>query len=120
MFGKYIYNVRKTQGYTLSQLAEKVGISKSYLSNIERELKQNPSIQIMEKIAAALNVDINQLLQNGTDEVHAQHLEKEWIDFIHEFKKTGIAKDQLQDYKILVEFLKWHNDKRIGLKKANH
>lgn len=114
MFGKYIYTIRKEQGYTLSQLAERVGISKSYLSNIERELKQNPSIQVMEKIAMALNVDLNHLLQNGTDTVKGQHLEREWIDFINECKKTGIDKEQIQDYKILVEFIKWYNDKEVS------
>lgn len=111
MFGRYIYKIRKMNGYTLSQLADKVGISKSYLSNIERELKQNPSIQVMEKIAAALNMDLNQLLKYGTDQESAQHIEKEWIDFINEFKKTGIDKEQIQDFKILVEFIKWYNDK---------
>ena len=111
MFGKYIYQIRKKQGYTLTQLAERVGISKSYLSNIERELKQNPSIQVMESIASALNMDLNELLQNGTDQVKARHLEKEWIDFMNEFIKTGIHKEQIQEYRILVEFMKWYNDK---------
>lgn len=111
MFGEYIHKVRKTQGYTLSQFADRVGISKSYLSNIERELKLNPSIQVMEKIAVALDMDLNELLQNGTEQVRAQHLEKEWIDFMNEFKKTGIDKQQLREYKILVEFMKWYNDK---------
>ncbi len=111
MFGRYIYKIRKMNGYTLSQLADKVGISKSYLSNIERELKQNPSIQVMEKIASALNMDLNQLLKYGTGQQSAEHIEKEWIDFINEFKKTGIDKEQIQDFKILVEFIKWYNDK---------
>lgn len=111
MFGNYISHIRKTQGYTLSQFANRVGISKSYLSNIERQLKRNPSIQVMERIASALNMDLNELLQNETDQVKAQHLEKEWIDFMNEFKKTGIDKTQIQEYKILVEFLKWYNDR---------
>lgn len=112
MFGKYIYNIRKSQGYTLSELANRVGISKSYLSNIERDLKQNPSIQVMERIAAALQVDLNQLLQSNGDMQKEQLLEKEWIDFVQEFKNKGIEKEQLEDYKILVEFIKWYNDKK--------
>jgi transcriptional regulator with XRE-family HTH domain len=113
MFGKYISHFRKSQGYTLSQFADRVGISKSYLSNIERELKQNPSIQVMERIAVALNIDLNDLLNNETNEVKAQYLEKEWIDFMNEFIKTGIDKTQIQEYKILVEFIKWNNDRKL-------
>lgn len=113
MFGKYISNIRKSQGYTLSELADRVGISKSYLSNIERDLKQNPSIQVMERIAAALHVDLNHLLQSNADMQSEQLLEKEWIDFVQEFKNTGIEKEQLGDYKILVEFIKWYNDKKL-------
>jgi len=112
MFGKYIYHVRKIQGYTLTQLAKRVGISKSYLSSIERDLKQNPSIQVMEKIAEALGVDLNDLLQNSTEQLKAQHLEQEWVDFMNEFIQSGIQKDQIQEYRILVEFLKWHSDKK--------
>lgn len=112
MLGKYIHQIRKTQGFTLSQLAKRVGISKSYLSNIERELKRNPSIQIMERLAAALNMDLNDLLQNGTDQVRAQYLDQEWVDFMNEFKSTGIHKEQIQEYRILIAFMKWHNDKR--------
>ena len=117
MYGKYIHSIRKAQGYTLSQLAERVGISKSYLSNIERDLKQNPSIHVMEKIASALNIDLNQLIQNGTELEKVQYLEKEWVDFINQLKETGVDKEQIQDYKILVEFLQWYNDKMAGVKK---
>ncbi len=115
MFGTYISDIRKKQGYTLSQFANRVGISKSYLSNIERELKQNPSIQVMERIALALNMDLNDLLQNETDQLKVQHLEKEWIDFMNEFKKTGIDKSQIQEYTILVKFLKWYKDHLIDV-----
>lgn len=118
MLGKYIYNIRKKRGYTLSELADRVGISKSYLSTIERELKKNPSIQVMEKIAAALNVDISELLQKGKDPVKAQYLEKEWVDFINDFKNTGIDKEQIQKYKILVEFMKWYNDRLSDVKNS--
>ncbi|MGX2961370.1 helix-turn-helix domain-containing protein [Peribacillus sp. JNUCC 23] len=46
--------IRKQRGLTLSELAEKAFISKLYLSNIERSLNKNPSIQVLEKIAGFL------------------------------------------------------------------
>ena len=57
MIGKNIYKLRTQRGLTLSELAERAVISKSYLSNIERNLNANPSIYVLEQIAEALQVD---------------------------------------------------------------
>ncbi|MEB3100790.1 helix-turn-helix domain-containing protein [Ferviditalea candida] len=110
MIGKNIHSIRKQRGLTLSELAERTGISKSYLSNIERDLKQNPSIQVMEKIASTLKVDLKILLKMTMEAENKQQLEKEWLDFINEMKQTGIEKEQIHDYKILIDFIKWYND----------
>jgi transcriptional regulator with XRE-family HTH domain len=111
MFGKTIYQIRKSKGYSLSQLAERVGISKSYLSNIEREIKKNPSIHVMGKIALALDMDLNELLRYGEEQAKEQQLEKEWLDFLNELMQTGVNKEQIHDYKILVEFMRWYNER---------
>lgn len=108
MIGKNIAEIRKRRGFTLSQLAERANISKSYLSNIERDLNRNPSLHIIEKISGVLNVDIVTLL-NSEDEEIAFLLEKEWIDFITELKESGIKKDQIQHYKLLIDFINWQN-----------
>ena len=91
MIGINISTIRKQRGFTLSELSERTGISKSYLSNIERNLKQNPSIHVMEKIASVLKVDLKALLKIATD-VEKKQIEKEWMDFIYELKKSGIDK----------------------------
>jgi transcriptional regulator with XRE-family HTH domain len=111
MIGNNISALRKLKGFTLSKLSERTGISKSYLSNIERNLKQNPSIHVMEKIAAVLDVDLKTLLRIAVDGEIKQHLEKEWTDFISDLKKSGIDKERIHDYKIVIEFMKWHNEK---------
>lgn len=111
MIGKNIYKIRKQRGYTLSELAERTGISKSYLSNIERDLKQNPSIQVVEKIALVLKVDLKTLLKLSTEMDGKQQLEKEWLDFICEIKKTGVGKERIHEYKILIEFMNWYNQR---------
>ncbi|MFD0682109.1 MULTISPECIES: helix-turn-helix domain-containing protein [unclassified Paenibacillus] len=111
MIGKNIYKIRKQRGYTLSELAERTGISKSYLSNIERNLKQNPSIQVVEKIALVLKVELKTLLKLSTDLESKQQIEKEWIDFIYEMKNMGIEKERIHEYKILIEFMQWYNGK---------
>lgn len=49
-----IKKFRKEQGYTLIELANKVGISSGYLCHLENGSRKNPSINIMEKIALVL------------------------------------------------------------------
>ncbi|WP_377916609.1 helix-turn-helix domain-containing protein [Bacillus songklensis] len=115
MIGKNISRIRKQRGFTLSELAEKSSISKSYLSNIERNLNKNPSIQLMEKIAAVLQVDLQKLLKPETElELMEQPVEEEWLSLIHELKEAGIDKEDVQDYKILVEFIKWQQENKLN------
>ncbi|WP_062109532.1 helix-turn-helix domain-containing protein [Bacillus niameyensis] len=110
MIGKNISEIRKRKGLTLTELAERAGIAKSNLSNIERNLNQNPSINIIEKIAVVLGVDVDTLLNTNTNvEAKQQEIEEEWIDLIHELKESGVEKEQIQGFKTLMEFIKWQN-----------
>ncbi|WP_456277300.1 helix-turn-helix domain-containing protein [Bacillus sp. AK128] len=109
MIGKNILEIRKNRGLTLTELAERASISKSYLSNIERDLNQNPSLHVMKKVATVLDVDIKTLLKYEGNEEKSVLIETEWIEFVNELKETGIDKDQLQDYKTVIEFIKWQN-----------
>ena len=110
MIGNHIAKIRKSKGFTLSELADKSNVSKSYLSNIERNLNQNPSIQVLEKIAHVLQVDITTLLMPLKKHDYHQVLEYEWIEFIKELKKSGLKKDQIHEYKPLIEFIRWQNN----------
>lgn len=107
MIGKNIHELRKKRGLTLSELAEKANISKSYLSNIERELNDNPSIQVLEKISAVLGVDFRTILGSESEPQILQ--DHEWLDFVNELKESGIEKENFQDYKTVFEFVKWQN-----------
>ncbi|WNR43784.1 helix-turn-helix domain-containing protein [Paenibacillus roseipurpureus] len=111
MIGHNISNLRKQRGFTLSELSERTGISKSYLSNIERNLKQNPSIHVMEKIALVLKVDLKTLLKIAVEAETNQQLDQEWLEFIADIMKSGIDKASIQEYRILIEFMKWHHEK---------
>ncbi|MGI8384820.1 helix-turn-helix domain-containing protein [Robertmurraya sp. P23] len=108
MIGKNIYEIRKRRGLTLTELADRAGIAKSYLSNIERNLNQNPSINVIEKIASVLEVDLKELLGSGND-VKEPQLDREWVDFVRELRDSGVEKDQIQEYKMLLDFIKWQN-----------
>ncbi|RKQ33496.1 helix-turn-helix domain-containing protein [Oceanobacillus halophilus] len=109
MIGEKIQKIRKSKGLTLSECAERANISKSYLSNIERNLNQNPSIQIIEKIAAVLGVEVNTLIKR--ESLLEQTPETEWLEFVKDLKKSGIKTHELQEYKTVIEFAKWQKEK---------
>ena len=112
MIGKNIYKLRIKRGLTLSELAERASTAKSYLSNIERNINKNPSIQVIEKIAGALQVDPSELLK-GEKIKEVILVEEEWAQLIHEFlKKAGIKTEDVRDNIMLFEFIKWRKDNK--------
>ena len=56
-------NYEKKEALHYLSLPETVCISKSYLSNIERNGRANPSIYVLEQIAGALQVDYSKTPQ---------------------------------------------------------
>lgn len=59
--GVKIRELRKEKGYTSMDLARKSQLSKSYIEELERGDKTNPSFTTVEKLADALNVMIDDL-----------------------------------------------------------
>ena len=59
--GKTIKQLRSAKNLTLDQLAESSGVSKSMLSQIERN-KTNPTVGTLWSLTEALNIDIGDLL----------------------------------------------------------
>lgn len=104
MIGEKIKIIREARGITLSTLADRSGVSKSYLSNLERGLKKNPSIQIIENVAYVLNTNITEFLDRNQE---TQYVSKEWSDFVKEADKVGIEVEMLENYKEIIEFIKW-------------
>ncbi|WP_394218332.1 helix-turn-helix domain-containing protein [Halobacillus trueperi] len=110
MIGKNIVEIRKRKNLSLSELAERACISKSYLSNIEREINQNPSILMLRKISIALNVNLEEVLDSGDYSRSSSFpIEKEWIEFVHDLQSSGMKKEQIHEYKTIMEFIRWQN-----------
>lgn len=59
--------IRKQRGLTLDGLAEQTGLTKSYLSKVERQ-RSTPSIAVALKVARALDVDVAQLFAERSAE----------------------------------------------------
>jgi transcriptional regulator with XRE-family HTH domain len=63
-FAKRLKELRAKRGLTQAQLAKLSGVSHSYLSRIEIGMHQ-PTLEVIEKLAAALKVKPSALLEYG-------------------------------------------------------
>lgn len=64
MYYNKLKNIRKEKEMTLDELASKSGVSSGYLCHLERGSRTHPSVEIMEKIAKALNKTIFEIFFN--------------------------------------------------------
>ncbi|MGD6815541.1 helix-turn-helix domain-containing protein [Metabacillus sp. 84] len=106
--GKRIREIRRQKGYSLSELAEQAGVSKSYLSYIERNVQKNPSLQFLTKISDTLDVEVNELL--GDPEPKGQ-LDEEWKALIERAINEGMSKEEFETFRNYVRFNKWKESK---------
>jgi transcriptional regulator with XRE-family HTH domain len=68
--GATLQKMRLARGLTLEDLSRAAGVSKSMLSQIERE-KANPTIAVAWRLSNALGVGIGELLSDDSKEVEA-------------------------------------------------
>lgn len=60
--GDKIKAERREGGLTQSELADKVGISRNYISDLENN-RYVPSVKTLSKIASVLRIDLNFLIE---------------------------------------------------------
>ncbi|WP_394237821.1 helix-turn-helix domain-containing protein [Niallia oryzisoli] len=105
MMQNRIKQLRKLRGYSINELSNKAGISKSYLSYIERGIQKNPSLHIISKLASTLGTTVEDLLEeNPHPEIGVNHLDDEWIKLFTEAINHGITK---KDFSLYLEFIKF-------------
>ncbi|CEI81455.1 HTH-type transcriptional regulator SinR [Oceanobacillus oncorhynchi] len=107
MIGEKIKQLRQKKRMSLSELAEKAGVAKSYLSSIERDLQSNPSIQFIEKISQVLEVSVKELIIENNS-IHETELDSEWVNIVKEAMESGVSKEHFREY---LEFNKWRQEK---------
>lgn len=104
MIGKRVQQLRKEKGLSLTELAERAGVAKSYISSLERDIQTNPSIQFLEKIAAVLKVSVERLIDQEETDDKDQELDQEWYEIIKEAMKSGVDKQQFREF---LDYNKW-------------
>lgn len=110
MLGERIKTIRKDQKMSITELAEKAGVAKSYLSSIERNKQTNPSIQFIEKVSEALEVSVNDLPYDG-EEVNIEDLDTEWLEIVREAMQSRVSKKDFTEY---LEFYRWRKEQEMG------
>lgn len=73
MINEKLKKFRKERGLSLRALAEKSGISKSTLNDIETG-KSNPSVETLAKIAKALDIKISDFFRAENDSIDDSEL----------------------------------------------
>ena len=63
VFGKNVRRLRESKGWSQDKLSEESGLHRTYISGIERGIR-NPTIEIVREIALALKVKPEQLFKN--------------------------------------------------------
>jgi transcriptional regulator with XRE-family HTH domain len=66
--GDMIRYERKKKGWTLSQLSRRTGVSKSYLSYLERNQKKNPSITIVKRLFTVLDIPLDKVMDEEDED----------------------------------------------------
>ena len=61
-FGQTVRKIRLKQGLSQGDVARRLNLHRSYISSIERGVR-NPSLKVIQKIAKALGVEIEELLK---------------------------------------------------------
>lgn len=107
MIGEYIKKARLEKGLSLTETAKKADIAKSYLSNIERDVNKNPSLKVLEKLANVLEIDLSDFVQKV--QVSHQHEDNEWYHIVDELRTMKVKKSQMDEYKLLLDYIKWRN-----------
>ncbi|PGK22485.1 transcriptional regulator [Priestia megaterium] len=108
MIGDRIRTIRVQKRMTLSNLAEKANVTKSYLSNIERNISTNPTIEFIEKVALALNMKPESLLGWEKDEVSSV---ENSFSYVKKYLLT-MDDEQLIDLKDYIDFILWKRNRK--------
>ncbi|MFG6496222.1 helix-turn-helix domain-containing protein [Fictibacillus sp. UD] len=104
--GKQIKKYRLKKYISLSKLASIAGISKSYLSSIENH-ETNPSANMIQKIAKALEVPVEKLLYSQVDSLDA-----EWVELVSQAKEMGIHQEDIRGF---LAYEAWKRSEKEGV-----
>ncbi|KIL43529.1 hypothetical protein KP77_32350 [Jeotgalibacillus alimentarius] len=102
MIGQKIKVLRQKKGYSISQLAAKARVSKSYLSDLENNKKNNPSIIVLSRIAATLGSSVDELVAG--EQLEKTMIDEEWMDLLEKGVSKGMSKKEFTEFQIYLQY----------------
>lgn len=99
MFVFVIKNIRLKKGLTIYQLSKITGINRSYLTQLENNKKFNPTLNIVYKIATALDAKVDDLFYSDLD---IDNLKEEMYRRIDEF---GLDSKEVMEVSHIIDLL---------------
>ncbi|MEM5607266.1 DNA-binding anti-repressor SinI [Bacillus toyonensis] len=107
MIGERIKRLRLQKGISLTELAEKAGVAKSYISSIERNLQKTLPFSFLKKSRAVLQIPVDTLLHDETEK--EAHLDSEWTQLVKDAMNSGVSKEQFREF---LEFTQWKKNQK--------
>lgn len=111
-YGNKIRHYRKLIKLTQEELADKLEVTKSYISKVENE-NTLPSVEMFVNIAEILNVDVGDLLEG---KIEPPELLKEagakWIKLGEDLEKIGVTPEQVKQWAEIVKIYSHNSDKK--------
>ncbi|MET4806786.1 helix-turn-helix transcriptional regulator [Limibacillus sp. MBR-115] len=65
--GKTLFSLRQKSGQSLQQVADAVGVSKAHVWELEKGRSQNPSFELVQRLARHFGVAIDVLVGGGVE-----------------------------------------------------
>jgi len=112
--GQQIKRLRKSQNLKLDEAAERTGLSRSTLSQIENG-NTSPSVAQLLKISRLFDVDIAQFFQkqdivdeleinrkNQRKRIYPRHADPEYDGYVHEYTGAFVAQGTVETFEVVV------------------
>ncbi|MFZ4451181.1 helix-turn-helix domain-containing protein [Salibacterium aidingense] len=98
LIGERIVRYRMKKDMSIHDLAARTDISLTYLHDIEQNRWLYPSVQYVEKIAAALDVQVHDILGPKTEKEAAEELDEKWLEVVREAMSSYVSKEQFKEF----------------------
>lgn len=95
--------IRKSKGYTLSNLSSMTGCTSSFLSQLERGLKQ-PSLEMLRRISNCLEVPIFDLISEDEPSESRKITDKQYDIIKHDNRKKFVIPEIFTEYEFITPY----------------
>ena len=104
--GRAVQRLRRSFGLSLAELSGQSGVAKSIISQIERN-ETNPTLSTIWRLAHALDVSIESLLQGGEDGPFIEHLGRGTTPIF--VSDDGLCRLAVTGWLKTVDWLQWYD-----------